>query len=216
MRDWRKWVTALAVLAGIVSILGFGGKPALACSPKPWSFAEVSQGAVAAVQGVADKVSPDGRQATLEVSAYAGPDKAPKTVMLPATVDSREGGGSGAGDCPDFSVQFQPGQAYVVLLAELPPAMRLAYPQWVTAFPVLDGQLVTGMRETDRAPVAEQLSQFAQAKGTAVQYPTQLSPVWYPPGGRSGFAVVWVGLAVVIAGGGIALWLRAQRRREVT
>lgn len=204
------WLMALLVLTTVILSPFAVPSPAGACSPIPWTFSQASDGSVAALHGLVSHVSEDGRQATLEVRSYAGPDKAPQKVLLPSTVDSRDGDHM----CPDFSVKFKAGQTYVVFLADIPPSIKLAYPEWITAFPVQEGQVTIGYPLGEQAPLDQQMKQFAEKKQTAVQYPTRSSPVWYSSGNSGIRMAILGGIGVVVIAAAVAIWQRSRRKNK--
>jgi hypothetical protein len=212
---WRRnnrlgWLMVILVLTVIVSPFVVP-LPARACSPMPWTFSQASEGSVAALYGLVSHVSEDGRQATLEVRSYAGPDKAPQKVVLPSTVDSQDRDRN----CPDFSVKFKTGQQYVVFLADISPSVKLAYPEWITAFPVQDGQVTIGYPEGEQAALDPQMKQFADMKKTSVQFPTRSSPVWYSSGHSGIRMAILGGISVVVIGAAAAIWLRSRRKNKL-
>jgi hypothetical protein len=119
----------------------------------------------------------DGRKATLDVISYIGPGKAPKLIHLPETIDDRNKYPAGF-SCPDFSMKFKIGEAYVFFLSGIPPKLQLLSPSYITAAFVEDGQVTVGLPRGETDSLNNRLQDFAKISGYKIQTPDSSSPIW--------------------------------------
>ncbi|WJH35342.1 hypothetical protein N6H14_04675 [Paenibacillus sp. CC-CFT747] len=103
-------------------------------------------------------------------------DRAPRRVSF--ICRERKMAGRPPYSCPDFSMRFKTGEAYLFFLADVPPRLRLLEPQWRTASPVRNGQVMVRIPHGETATLEERLQSFAALRNVAVQTPDSGSPVW--------------------------------------
>lgn len=178
---------ALGLLLGCLltpkSAYACGGAPVDRTGPWP-------SASTALLLGKATSVSGDGRQAVLQVAAYAGPPApAPVVVSLPSTENRVPRGAK----CIDPSIRFTKGLDYVVFLSSLPPALQLADPSGVTAYPVPEDGVVPelGLTRDDL------IKQFAAEHHYQVTLPSDRTHVeWQAPRGPSQW--LWLPAAALL------------------
>ncbi|WP_127583714.1 hypothetical protein [Paenibacillus koleovorans] len=190
-------VLAAAISFFILVAFFLPPQSAHACSPAPWSLEDAYK-AEAMVHGKVVSTSKEGRQATIDVLAYVGPEAGPtpKKIRLPATVDARPNYPAGYA-CPDFSMKFQPGEEYVFFLADVSPRLALFAPSWITASRVENG-LVYLTNNGAKDSLQLHLSAYAVSKEYRIATPTANGPFWGKgPAVPRGFAILLVLTAIL-------------------
>lgn len=171
---------------------------AQACSPAPWSAAELAEASEAILHGTVMAVRQEGRRATVEVIHYIGPGDAPRFVHLPPTVSSQ----SDAVICPDFSIIFQKDREYVIFLKSAGPSPALLNEYGLTALVVEENAVNVDIRG-GREELPTLLRQWAEMRDADVKEPRPGAAVWGEGDEKRGMPGIWmVAVAIMLIGMG--------------
>lgn len=190
----------------IYLFIGIPGS-AFACSPPPWSYEILSKDTKAILYGKVVSIRNNGRAATLAVTSYVGPGEAPKKVFLPSTVDSRVDEND---KCGDLSTKFSGNKYYIVFLADTPPDLRLAHPQWMTALSVSEKKLVKIDMKQTWENVDSIMQKYSKSRGIPVKYPSENSPTWC----SKNMSILIIGFVFIIVPGLYIVYILKFRNRK--